>query len=63
MSNFLNSISSVISFLMTQLTNITNTLISNIIFQVVVGIFLFNLVVEIISSFVHMKGRKTNIND
>lgn len=56
MSNFLNAISTVITFLLNSLTQITNILINNVVFQLAAGIFLFSLVVYIISTFIHLKA-------
>ena len=63
MNSFLNSLSSVISFLLHQLSTVTTSLLNNVVFQIAVGIFLFSLVIAIISSFVHIRGRKSNIDD
>ena len=63
MSNFLNSISSVINFLLNQLSLVTNTLITNPVFQLAAGIFIFSLVVAIIGSIIHMRVNGSKIND
>ena len=63
MNSFLNSLSSVISFLLQQLSTVTTSLIKNVVFQIAVGLFLFSLVIAIIGSFLHIRGRKSNIDD
>lgn len=63
MNSFLNSLSSVISFLLQQLSTVTTSLLNNVVFQIAVGLFLFCLVISIISSFVHIRGRKSNLDD
>ncbi len=63
MSDFLNQISTIMSFLLQQLSVVTSSLTNNPVFLLMVGISMFTLVVVIICSFIGMQRNKSNLND
>lgn len=57
MSDFLNTMATLFGFLYTQLGNIASFFITNTLGQVILGIIVFSIIVELIMKvFVKMKG-------
>ena len=63
MSDFLNQISTIMSFLLQQLSVVTSSLTSNPVFLLMVGVSMFTLVVVIICSFINIKINRSKLND
>lgn len=63
MSDFLNQISTIMSFLLQQLSVVTSSLTSNLVFLLMVGVSMFTLVVVIICSFINIKINRSKLND
>ena len=58
MQTFLNNISSVIAFLLNQLSNLTTSLADNYVFIIIIAVFILSITIDIIYSFIKLRRSK-----
>lgn len=60
MSNFLNGVSTCLSWLLAQFTSVSSALMKNEIFQISVAIFCLILIIHLVTSLINIKKKKSD---